>query len=251
MKKNYLLFFLFTFILTATYGQQSNATNVRFNLGKVSKNVIAGIESYNLEDLKYHARLSKESIEIVEKLVESEQCYNALDISNSIAIYLETALLAEELVTARTYLNKTEDLILKAFYEYDICSNEEANAESSNYGENALTDLQQQQAELKAQQAALEQKAKDIKLQLAEQERQETLLKKQQFVTSNERAMTSSINAYNDVLKSCECQTSLAPSQESISDLSTKTIQDIKTHYLDKSIVISQSFGAKLKACKE
>ncbi|WP_044399180.1 hypothetical protein [Lacinutrix sp. Hel_I_90] len=251
MKQGYLLFFLFTFIFNATYSQQSNTKNVRFNLGVVSKNVTAGIESYNLEDLKYHARICKDAIEVVEKLVVEEQCFNTLDLSNSIAIYLETALLAEELVTARTYLSKTENLILKAFYEYDICTTKEVSSEPSNYGENALNELQQQQADLKAQQAELEQKAKDIKLQLAEQEKKESLLKKQQFITSNERAITSSITAYNDLLKSCDCQSTISYSSESASVLTAKNLQEIKTYYLDMSISISQDYTSKLKACKE
>jgi hypothetical protein len=250
MKQAYLLFFLFTFIFTTAHSQQSNTKNVRYNLGEVSKNVTSGIESYNLEDLKYHARICKESIEVVEKLVEAEQCYNTLDLSNSIAIYLETALLAEELVTARTYLNKTEELILKAFYEYDICKSEFSNAKSSKYGENALNTLQQKQADLKARQAGLEQQAKDIELQLAEQEKRESLLKKQQFIVSNERAITRNINTYNDVLKSCDCQDTMSYASESVSVISAKNFQDIRMHYLDTIIGISENYTSKLKACK-
>lgn len=251
MKQAYLLFFLFTFIFNTSYSQQSNTKNLRFNLGEVSLNVTSGIKAYTLEDVKYHARICKKAIEIVKKLAEAEECYNTLDLSKTIAIYLDSALLAEELVTARTFLSKTEDLIAKAFYEYEICKRGEANTKSSAYGENALSALQQQQADLKAQQAALEQKAKDIKLQLAEQEKKESLLKKEQFIAANEIAITSSINAYNEVLKLCDCKDTILYNSESVSVISSKNFQDIKMYYLDINIKISENYTNKLKACKK
>lgn len=251
MKQVYLLSFLFTFIFNTANSQHSNTKNLLYNLGEVRINVTAGIKSYNLESLKYHARISKEAIEIVQKLAKAEQCRNVLDLSNSINIYLETALSAESLFSGRTYLNKTEDLIPKAFYEYDLCTSKGANTASSDNGHNALNTLQQQQADLKAQQAALEQKAKDIKLQLAEQEKRESLLKKEQFIASNENAITIKISAYNDVLRSCDCQDTVSYSSESVSFLSAKNFQDIKMHYLNTIISISENYTNKIKACKK
>ncbi|MEO8932919.1 MAG: hypothetical protein ABI295_01325 [Xanthomarina sp.] len=251
MKQAYLLFFLFTFIFNTTYSQQSNTKSLLYNLGEVRVNVTAGVKSYNLESLKYHARISKDAIEIVQKLAKTEQCRNVLDLSNSINIYLETALSAEDLFSGRTYLNKTEDLIPKAFYEYDICNSGQANTASDDSGQNALNTLQQQQANLKAQQAALEQQAKDIKLQLAEQEKRESLLKKEQFIALNEKTITIKVIAYNDVLKSCDCQDTVSYSSESVSFLSAKSFQDIKMHYLNTIISISENYTNKIKACKK
>lgn len=253
MKKYYLLSFVFILFFNTIHSQQSNDKDVHFNLSKVSKNITLGIKSYNVEDLKYHARISKKAIEIVERLVESEQCYTTQDLAGSIAIYLETALLAEELVTARTYLNKTEDLIIKAFYEYDTCSaaGGEDNNSNTAVDDTALTDLQKQQAELKAQQLALEQKAKAIKEQLAEQEEKESLLKKEQFIALNEKSITENIRVYNELLKACDCEASISNTSENISDMSTKKILQIRTHYLDKAIKISQNYITVLNDCKK
>ena len=251
MKQAYLLFFLCTFILNTTYSQQTKIKDVNFHLGEVNLNVKSGIESYNLESLKYHARISKEAIEIVQKLLKAEQCRNALDLSNSINIYLETAVSAEDLFSGRTYLNKTEDLILKVYSEYDVCNNGKSKTASNGTGENALSQLQQQQADLKAQQAALEQKANDIKRQLAEQEKQESRLKKEQFIALNEKAIAGTISAYNDVLKSCDCQDTIAYASESVSVISAKNFQDIRMYYIDAVIKLSETYTNKLKACKK
>ncbi|WP_299889335.1 hypothetical protein [uncultured Lacinutrix sp.] len=250
MKKNYFLFFLFIFlIINITFGQHSNAKDVSLNLSKVSKNVTEGIKSYNLEDLKYHAKISKKAIHIVERLLEKEQCYNAADLSNSISIYLETAILAEELVNARTYLTKTEDLIIKAFYEYDICSTEESDNNNNNNNNNttALSDLEQQQLDLKTQQAALEQKAKEIKLQLANQE----VKKKDLFIAENTKAISENIKAYNNLLKSCNCEESISTVGINKANLITKSLEQIRTYYLDEIINISEIYLTKLKSCKQ
>ncbi|MGC1631688.1 MAG: hypothetical protein WA749_06210 [Gelidibacter sp.] len=251
MKQAYLLFFLLTLIFNTTYSQQSKDKDVLYNLGEVNLNVKSGIKSYNLESLIYHATFSKEAIEVVQKLLRAEKCRNALDLANSINIFLETALSAKDLFSGRTYLNKTEDLILKVYSEYDLCNNGGSITASSATGENALNRLQQQQADLKAQQAALEKKANDIKLQLAEQEKKESLLRKEQFINLNEKAIANHISAYNDVLESCDCKDTILYASESVSVLSAKTFQDIRLYYLDTIIKLSDSYTNKLKACEK
>lgn len=249
MKQTYLFIFLCTVIFNTSFSQQASNKNVIFNLTEVRQNVKDGLIAYNLEGLLYHARLSKEAINKAQELLEKENCKKTLTLANSMAIFLETATTAEDLVTGRNFLRKTENLIGNAFFEYELCKS--ASITVKDESQDALKTLKQQQDELKARQAELEQKARDIKLQLAEQEKQESLLKKQEFIAANESAVSNKVNAYNDVLKSCGCNDSMIYNPQGVSLLSAKSFQEIKSYYLDLVIGISENYTAKLKTCKK
>lgn len=253
MKKNYVLFFLLILFLNISHSQQSNSEDVGLNLSKIRKNAMSGIKAFDLEDLKYHAKISKSAIDKVERILEQEACYNAYDIAHSMSIYLETALLAEDFNSAQVYLKKTEGLINDAFYEYDICGTTHSNnhAIEDTIEDGASTDLESQQLKLKQQQLALEQKAKAIALQLAQKEAEESQLKKENFITEKVKAINEDIKRYNTLLKSFDCNQTVTAYTKNTSNVSTKSLQDIRTYFLDEIVDVYETYIVKAKKCKE
>lgn len=245
MKKNYLLF-LFAIIFIKSYGQEPASNDIHSNLAEASMNITSGSETFNLEDLKYHAKRSLNAINQARKQLNSTSCSKVLELSNEIAGLLDGAILSEDHNEGLSYITLTRDLILQAFYEYDVCA-----VKGSSSGENeALTELQQQKSNLKLQQIELELKAKEIERQLAEQEEKETFLKKQKFIDLNEKVIASNLKAYNDLLTACDCNTAVSTKTGNSSELTSKSLNEIRTHYLNKVITISESYLDKLNLCK-
>ncbi|WP_452231806.1 hypothetical protein [Lacinutrix sp. MEBiC02595] len=252
MKKQYLLFLLPIIFLNTITAKISKSGNGDTNLGIVTKNIDAGIKAYNIIDLKYHADLSKQAIESVIEALEATDCTSALDLSISISTYLDTALLADDLASGRTYLYMAEELIVKTFYEYELCNTlTKENNELTQNSNNQLSDLEQQQAKLKQQQAELEQQANEIKRKLAEQQVKKSLLEKEQFITLQDKTIVENIKNYNDLLKTCDCNTTVNNSTENKITLSSKTIEELKAYYLNKIIRITENHLQLLNTCKK
>jgi len=247
MKKIYFLFFLSALFLNNVSSQKANNEDIHFNLGKVQKNVTSGIKSYNLEDLKHHVKYSKTAINNVIRGIKSTECSNALELSDEISTLLDTALLSEELSTGRYYLKMIQDLINKVFYEYESCTIKDDTTNSSN---NSLAYIEEEQSDLELQQIALEKKAAEIKQMLAEQRLKQVNLEKNKFIESNEKAIKSNIKAYNDLLKACNCNATITNTNESTISLKSKDLEEIRTHYIDKTIRISENYLAELNGCK-
>lgn len=250
MKKNYL-FFLFAFLVSFSYSQMSSSEDIQSELGIVSSNVASGEKAIYIEDLKHHIKLSKAAIKNVINNLKASNCKEALELCNEISGILDSAEFSNDLKGGRAYLTNVKPLIVKAFYQYDICTINETNySTDSNSNNEALTNLQQQQSDLKQQQIQLEKKAEEIKRKLAEQQTKESQLKKQKFIALNEKATATNLKAYNDLLKACNCNTSIYDNRVPSTDLSSKSIDDIKTYFLNKVIRISESYIDKLNLCK-
>ncbi|WP_028606996.1 hypothetical protein [uncultured Olleya sp.] len=254
MKKNYFTILLCIIALQLTHAKNYVTGDVHTNLGIVSKNLTAGIESYNLAGLQYHADLCKKAIENVKTSLQDSDCTKALDLSRSISTYMDTALLADDLASGRTYLQMAEKLILDIFYEYDVCTSSETTATTdveTDKGGSALSQLEQQQAQLKQQQAALEQQANALKQQLADQKAKKAQLEKEQFIIKQNQAIANNVSSYNNLLQSCNCNTTVNDNTGSTMDATTATIPEIKSYYLEKAVKITQQYLEKLKTCKQ
>ncbi|SHG45578.1 hypothetical protein [Winogradskyella jejuensis] len=247
MKKHYLLIPLLLLFFF------SNAQeDVHVTLGKCRRNAVSGHKAFNLGNLKYYARRSKSAIDQLVKNSEFIDCNTAFDLSQSVVIHLESALLTEDFATAKAHLIKVEETSTEIFNAFNLCTNNEIEtvsivevSESVN-----LSEIEQQQALLKQQQEVLEQKERELKLKLAEQNKKKLELKKQSFITTNQKVIETNTKAYNNSLKACECNATLKYNTEEISSLLNKTLDDLKDFYLSKTIEMTEDYMALLNECK-
>lgn len=251
MKKKYLLLVLSIIFLNTTNATVYQQGDVHTNLRIVSKNITEGIKSYNFEGLKYHARIAKKSIETTKSLLESTDCTTTYDLAQSISTYLDTALLGDDLAAGRSYLYMAEELIDKTFYEYEVCTTASDDTSAVSDGNtNELSQLEQQQADLKRQQAELEQKANDLKRKLEEQKVKASLLEKEVFMTQQDKAIAKNITSYNELLKNCNCNATITDTPDDKTALSSKSIEQLRSYYLDKIIRITENYLQQLNSCK-
>lgn len=244
MKKRYLLFFLcFVFALNVK-ANNFNSDLTSKNLDEASKNIASGIKSFNFQDFNFHVNHAKNAVVMLYSEMQSIQCNSAIDLSQEIAGRLDMALESEELVTGRYHLKLAEPLMLKLFYEYELCT-------TTVTPDNALANLEAKQAKLKEQQLALAQQAKNLKLELEKQQVMELALKKEQFITLNKSKVKQNVKAFNEVLSACGCNAKVDSFKGYTVGLSAKTTSEIKAHYLNEVIKASESYIDKLRACKK
>lgn len=244
MKKNYL-FFLLVLVLSHTNGQEQS-TDIQSDLADVSINITSGNDTYNIEDLKYHAQRASDAInKVIVSLEASSSCNKALNLANEISGLLKAALVSDNHGDGRINISESKELITQTFYEYDVCS-------VKGNGHEALSELEQQQSNLRLQQIELELKAKEIQRKLEEQKVKESFLMKQKFIDVNKKVYTSNVKAYNDQLKACDCNITMSDNvTENVTELTSKSLAEIKAHYLNKTIAITQTYINNLTSCKD
>ncbi len=243
MKKNYL-FFLLLLVFAQSYGQEKS-TDIESDLADVSINITSGNDTYNLEDLLHHAQRASDALnKVIASLEASSNCNKALNLANEISGLLDAALVSDNHGDGRINISECKDLITQTFYEYDFCA-------MKGNGNEALSELEQQQSNLRLQQIELELKAKEIKRQLAEQKEKESYLVKQKLIDANKKVFVSNVKAYNDQLKACECNTTMSNNiVDDLTTLSSKSLAEIKAYYLDKTITVTQTYLENLNKCK-
>lgn len=243
MKKNYLIFLL-TIVFAQSYGQEKSI-DIQSDLAEVSINIESGDDTYNLKDLLYHAQRASVAInKVVSSLEFSSTCNNALNLSNEISGLLDAALISDNHGDGRINISQCKELITKTFYEFDVCS-------IKGNGNEALSELEHQQSNLRLQQIELELRAKEIQRQLAEKKAKESSLIKQNFINSNKKIFISNVKSYNDQLNACECNISVSNNKfDNLTELNSKSLAEIKAYYLDKTIAITKIYLDNLNSCK-
>ncbi|TCK66761.1 hypothetical protein DFQ05_2035 [Winogradskyella wandonensis] len=243
MKKYYLLILPLFLCFYAT------AQDVHVILGKCSRNAVSGHKSYNLGNLKYYANRSKNAIDQLVANTDFITCDAAYDLSKSITIHLESALLTEDFATAKAHLIKVEETSVEIFNAYNLCSLNNGSEVSEDSNTNDLSKLEEQQDALKQQQEVLEKKEQELKQQLIKQNKKKAQLEKLEFVKRNKATVLASISSYNSLLKSCNCSGKINEPNEMI-DIAEKNIDALKILYLNKSIRLARNYIKLLEECQ-
>jgi len=116
-------------------------------------------------------------------------------------------------------------------------------------GKDLLT-LQHQQLELEQQRLALKQKEEEINLKIAEKARKELELKKVQLIVKNHKLIEDSLEVYSETLSACDCNTNVdAPKFDT--KIKAKPLAEIKEHYINTIIKLSDDFSSKLRDCRK
>jgi len=247
MKYYYLLLFIVTSL--NSNAQTVNCDEANSYLVNAYSHVKDAYDSNNISHLKYYANRSLEAFKLSKKTLKDCGCETALKLSNKSIDLLAKVEHAETFEDGRFFVKRARDLSKNSVIEIDKCAYSN-NSDALETDENIeLSDLQNEQLALKKQQEALKLKAEQIKSKLAQQEEKALLLEKEQLIVSYKSAIASNIKTYNDALKICDCNHVALKEIDASIDLSTKSVEAIKNHYINNLKTLALSYLSELNLC--
>lgn len=244
MKNYYLLCFLMSSI---TINGQTNCDDANSYLVNAYSHVKDAYESNNISHLKYYASRSVESFKLSKETLITCGCKTALNLANKGIDLLVKVEHAETFEDGRFYVKRARDISKESVIEIDKCALVIYNNSTAENEE--LSDLENEQLLLKQQQENLKLKEKQIKNKIAQQKEKEKTLKKKQIILSYNQAISSNIKTYNDVLKICNCNHGTIENIESSVDISTKSIEDIRSFYTNNLQALASNYLSELNSC--
>ncbi|MDD7884971.1 hypothetical protein [Flavivirga sp. 57AJ16] len=254
MKNYYLLLFLMTSLVI---NGQSNYDDANSYLVNAYSHVKDSYESNNINHLKYYANRSLESFKLAKEPLTKCNCEVVKELTDKCIDLLSKVDDAETFENGRFYVKRARDYSKNTVIEIDKCSVSNPSPSNGttesfeNLDQNSdLSDLQKEQLKLKQQQEALKLKEQQIKMQLAEQKAKELMIKKKKLILSYENAISSNINTYNETLNACEC-INYKPFRDnkSLEDMTEKSIEDVKTHYIERIKSMASEYSSLLNNC--
>lgn len=253
MKNYYLLFFLATSMVVSAQSKCDNATSY---LGNAYSHVKDSYEANNISHLKYYANRSVESFQLAKDALGFCNCEKAVELAEKSIEVLAKVEDAETYEDGRFFVKRGREFSKESLIEIDKCAYNQYQkvapttvAVSSTSGSSELSDLQQEQLKLKQQQEALKLKAEQIKMQLAQQEAQELALQKQHIIKTYKARILENIKSYNETLKIYGSDSPVT-FEDTIIDLETKSVSEIKSHYLNEMKSLTKTYLEALNRCE-
>ncbi|KAB1067222.1 hypothetical protein F6U93_12450 [Tamlana haliotis] len=256
MKNYYLLFFLTASMVVSA---QSACDNAHAYMGNAYAHVKDSYESNNVSHLKHYANRSVESFKLAKKSLASCNCDKAVELANKSIEALEKVESAETFEDGRFFVKRGREFSKEGLVEIDKCAYNQFQpaavasvavaGTTINSTPSNLTELEQEQLKLKQQQEALRLKSQQIKAQLAQQEAQELALRKQQMIQAYKSQILENMKSYNETLKVYGSH-SYVKFKETIIDMETKSISEIKSHYLNEIKMLTKNYLEALNQCE-
>ncbi len=240
MKNNYffLVFVFFYFQLNA----QSKCSSAEPDLNYAYSLVKSAYDSNNLTHLKYYSKRSFDAFERAQNKLEGCNCERANNFAlegSQLLSKLENSTTFED---GRFYVKRAREIAQKAIQELEICS-------KLTYEDEALVELEFERQKLEEQQKQLKQKEAKIKQLLADKEQRELRIKKEKLIYANQQAISSNINAYNEMLSACECEGSVSKFSVNNENLFSKDLTEIKLYYLSTIKKATINYLSSLNQC--
>lgn len=246
MKKTY--FFIGCFMSFLATFSQEDCSSAQAHIVYALTNAKYGLDANNVTHVKFYGNKSLDAFERVEKALKScnapdvgEWTYQAIE-------KLKKLESAEKIADAKYFVGKAQayaqDIVaeLDRYTAGDLGSTTEV-AQLDSIEEEQLR-LQQQQEELKKKQQQLQQK-------LVEQKQAEQSLAKEELIIKSEAALSNSIKAYNDLLTTCDCNKTVQPKPENKEALKSKSIEEIRKHYITSIKTLTSDYIATLDECED
>ncbi|AUS07096.1 hypothetical protein [Pseudotamlana carrageenivorans] len=255
MKNYYLLFFLTASMVVSA---QTNCDNANSYLGNAYSHVKDSYESNNISHLKHYANRSVESFKLAKEALSFCNCEKAVELAEKSIDLLVKVESAETYEDGRFFVKRGRELSKESLIEIDKCAYNQYQkvapttttvAVSNTTSSTELSDLQQEQLKLKQQQEALKLKAEQIKMQLAQQEAQELALRKQQIIKSYKARILENVKSFNETLKVYGSNSPIT-FEETVIDLETKSVTEIKSHYINEMKTITKNYLEALNQCE-
>lgn len=247
MKNTYLIFILTSFF---TLNAQTNCDDANYYLVSAYSHVKKSYDSHNVSHLKYSAHRALEAINLSKKAMDNCDCQTATELADKAIDLLAKVEDAKTWEDGRFYVKRARDISKESVIEIDKCSVSTTTDDVINTENVALNDLQNEQLKLKQQQEALEEKAKEIKRKLAEQQEKKTLLEKETLIASYKKIIASTIKNYNEILKVSGSNYSFKNNIEAIKNINSQDIDSIKSHYINSLKTMTSTYLTQLNLYK-
>ena len=240
MKKNY--FFLLFFIVYIQSSGQS-CSDAESDLNYAYSHVKSAYDSNNLTHLQYYSKRSFDAFERAKEKLNDCNCPDVYNYAYEGHKLLSKLPNAKSFEDGRFYVKRARETAQKAINELEICS------KLSNEDE-ALVELEYERQKLEDQQEQLKKKEAEIKLMIAQKEQRELRIKKEKLINLNEQAIVANINAYNDMLMACECNSIISKRSIDTEALFSKNLEEIKAFYLDTIKRINSNYLSTIDNCR-
>ena len=234
--------FLFFILICLKFQSQTNCSEANSEINYAYSNVKHSYESNNISHLKEYAYKSLEAFKRAESKLKDCGCEVSYNHAYDAMQLLEKVDPAESYEDGRFFVKRARDLAKECIIELDKCTAE-------NQEDNSLSLLQDEQKELQQQQLLLKQKEKDIKLKMAEQKEKELILKKEEMISQYNSAITSNVTSFNTVLKIYNSKDEVVIPNENSSNLMHKSLEEIKSYYLQNLKGITNTYLSYLNNC--
>lgn len=243
-------FFLFPFIFCVyIFGySQSGCSDAQSHIVYAYNNAKTALEVNNLVDLKYYAGKTLESFKHVQSVLGTCNCENIENYTYESIQKLSKVPKTTKMSDAQYFVGKAKEYAQKIITALDYYTANEQNISVTNY---ESTDLEQEQLKLKVQQETLLRKQEALKQQLAKQKQEELMMEKQQLILKNNVAIAKNIQAYNELLNACNCNSEISDQsvKQQEDKLLSKSVDEIKSYYIKSIKDITSNYMSMLNTC--
>ncbi|WP_100616090.1 hypothetical protein [Confluentibacter citreus] len=246
MEKHYI--FLLFLLSSHVFFAQTACDDANSDLIYAYSHVKSSYNSNNISHLKYYANRSLEAFERSKKKLKACGCETAFDMAFESAQLLSKVETAETYEDGRFFVKRARDIAQESVTELDKCTVPTKDIQVSN-DTNQLSSLQIEQEKLRQQQEDLKRRAEEIKIKMAEQDEMALKLKKEEIISSYKTAISSNIESYNNALKVCNCGHELIKLEDKATDVSQKSVEEIKSYYLNSLKGLTSNYLAQLNSC--
>ena len=226
---------------------QSNCGVADSYLVYAYSNIKDAYESNNKDHLKYYSNKSLESFEKAKPILKScgcETAYNLIFDSIELLKKVETATTFED---GRFFVKRVKAHAKNSIIALDSCNSGAIN--TSEETNNDLASIEDEQQQLEAQHKALQQKAEDIQKKLEAKNLKAIQLQKELLIKDYKLASELNVKNYNETLKICNWKNDLIKISDTESNLMEKSMDEIKTQYLNALKAIATDYLSKLNLC--
>src|SRR5690606_2110365 len=244
MVKHYI--FICLSLTSQVFFGQNACDDANSDLIYAYSHVKSSYNANNISHLKYYANRSLESFERSKEKLKECGCETAFDLAFESAQLLSKVETAETYEDGRFFVKRARDIAQESVTALDKCTVATTNPAN---GDSQLSSLQMEQEKLKQQQEELKRRAEEINVKLAEQNEMELKLKKEQMINSYKSAISSHVESYNNALKICDCTNSSIKIEDNAVDVSQKSLEEIKTYYLNNLKGLTSNYLAQLNSC--
>lgn len=228
---------------------QTNCSNAQAHIFYAFNNAKDGLDSNNLTDVKYYGKKTLESFKNVQSVLGTCDCENVENFTYESIQKLSKVAGTEKMSDAKYYVAKAKEYAQKIITILDYCT---VSGDSSIRVEinQDLGDLKKEQLKLNQQQEALLVQQEKLKIQLEKQKKEALYIEKQQLIITADMAISKNIEAYNDVLKACQCNNSIPiTSIKQNNELISKSVDEIKTYYINSIKDLTSNYMTMLNTC--
>jgi hypothetical protein len=248
MKKIFLFPIIFCVYIIGY--SQNGCSDAQSHIFYAFNNAKDGLESNNVIDVKYYANKTLESFKSVQRVLGTCDCENVENYTYESIQKLSKVPNTVKMTDAKYFVAKAKDYAQKIITSLDYCTvSDRSTTPVSNTDE--LSDLENEQLRLKQQQESLFRKQEALKQQLAKQKKEELMMEKQQLILKNNVAIAKNIEAYNELLDACNCNTAISDKtiKQADDQLISKSVDEIKSYYIKSIKDITSNYLNMLSTC--